>query len=305
MSTVLVTGATGFIGSAVLCCLADSRRDALHAVSRTGAPAGPGRAGCTWHAADLLQPGQAARLIATVRPTHLLHLAWTAEPGRYLTAPENFAWVRASLELLEAFQAAGGRRAVLAGSCIEYDWSAGRCVEERTPLSYASPYAACKNAMRELLAAMAARHGFSWGWGRVFLLYGPREPERKLVASVIGSLLAGQPAQCSEGSQQRDFLHVADVATAFVTLLRAEYDGIVNIGSGCAVSVRELVTTLGRLTGREDLLRFAPPPATPEAPLVVADTARLRDTLGWRPRFTLAEGLADAVRWWQSQRQSA
>ena len=305
MSDVLVTGASGFIGTHVLARLGQGG-DTVHAVSRSGAPpAGVEAKGCHWHACDLLQPAAAAELLRAVRPTHLLHLAWYAVPGRYLTAPENFAWARASLELLEAFQAVGGRRAVVAGSCVEYDWSHGLCSEEDTPRSYAQPYPACKNALRELLAAFAISTGMGWAWGRVFFLYGPHEPPGKLVASVINSLLAGEPAQCTEGSQRRDFLHVQDVADALVALLRSDFDGVVNIASGTAVSVKDLVTTIGRIMGRPELIHIGARAAPPEPPLVVADTARLNRIIGWRPQLGLEQGLADAVDWWRTQRQSA
>ncbi len=69
-------------------------------------------------------------LLARVAPSHLLHFAWIATPGMYWHSAENFRWLGASQHLLRRFRARGGMRAVMAGSCVEYDWSkVGVCIE--------------------------------------------------------------------------------------------------------------------------------------------------------------------------------
>lgn len=132
--------------------------------------------------------------------------------------------------------------------------------------------------------------------GRVFFLYGPHEKPGRLVSEVAAGLLAGRPVPCTDGAQRRDFLHVADVASAFVALLDSAVEGPVNIGSGEAVSVRSVVAELAPLAGRPDLPRLGALPSRPDdPPLIVADIARLRDEVGWRPRVSLLEGLADTL----------
>ena len=151
--------------------------------------------------------------MAEVEPTHLLHLAWNAEPGRYWTTPENLAWVQASLALYRAFAAGGGRRAVFAGTCAEYDWSrAAVCREDETPLAPATLYGAAKQGLGSTLCAHGAEHGPSTAWGRVFFLYGPREHPQRLVPAVVRGLLARERVAVTHGRQVRDFMHVADVA---------------------------------------------------------------------------------------------
>src|SRR5262245_60125142 len=163
MKRVLVTGASGFIGRAVLPELA-ARDYEIHAVSRSRSI--PEAERTTWHAADLLAPGQAARLIETVRPTHLVHLAWVTEHGAYWTSPENLDWVQASLQLVRAFAANGGARAVLAGTCAEYDWRFGFCREGVTPLAPQTLYGVCKHALASVVEAFAAAQGLSAAWCR-------------------------------------------------------------------------------------------------------------------------------------------
>jgi nucleoside-diphosphate-sugar epimerase len=296
---VLVTGASGFIGWHCLMPLRE-RGFEVHAVARTlPADAQPD---VTWHRADLLEAGVAADIVERVRPTHLLHLAWFVTPGKVIASPLNYGWVAVSVDLLEAFVAAGGARAVMSGSAYEYDWAEGTCVEGTTPLVPDTVYGSCKAALYLLATSIARESDLSLAWVRPFFLYGPREHPDRLVASVARALLDGEPASTSHGRQRRDYLHVQDVADATVAVLDSTLVGPVNIGSGRAVELREIVTRIGALVGRPDLLRVGAIPARPnDVPLVVADTRRLSTELGWRPRFDLAAGLEATVAWWQAR----
>jgi nucleoside-diphosphate-sugar epimerase len=297
---VLITGATGFVGRHCLERLA-GRAGEVHALVRPGTA--PEHAGATFHEVNLLDVARVTEVVAGLNPSHLLHLAWVTEPGAFWTSAENVRWVEASLGLLRAFADAGGRRVVVAGTCAEYDWSgAGVCREGETPLRPASLYGVCKNALRELTEGLAGTRGLAVAWGRLFFLYGSHEHPRRLVASVARALLAGQPAPCSQGTQRRDFLSVTDAADAFVALLASDVRGAVNIASGEAVAVAEVVRRLGEITGRPDLLRPGAVPTGPnEPPLLAADVARLRWEVGWAPRSSLDQGLAQAVAWWKTR----
>ena len=293
MSRILLTGATGFIGRQAAPLLIE-RGYEVHAVSRSG---GPELDGIHSHAADLLESGIPETLVAEVGPTHLLHLAWYAEPGEFWDSVENLRWTAASLELLGAFAASGGRRFVGAGTCAEYDWSvAGRCVEGRTPLRPATLYGACKDAMRRVVEATSRERRLSAAWGRVFFPYGPGEHSDRLVPSTALRVLQGEPAPCTEGSQVRDFLHVADAAAALVELLDSEVVGPVNVGSGEPVSVRELVGMIGDAAGRPELIELGALPSRPGEPAeLLADTGRLRREVGWAPFYSLRDGIRDTV----------
>lgn len=295
MTRVLVTGAGGFIGRHALPVLLE-RGHQVDAVSRTVPPTATD--GVRWHGCDLLDAAQADALLEAVRPTHLLHFAWYATPPDYWTSPENLAWVEAGVHLLRRFAALGGERAVLAGTCAEYDLTHGYCSEQLTPLRPGSVYGASKHALQ----TVTANAGISTAWGRIFFLYGPAEHPSRLVASVVRALLAGRPAPCSHGRQVRDFLHARDVASAFVALLDSQVVGPVNIASGVPVTIATVASTIGELIGRPDLVRLGAREAAPgEPPVVLADVRRLQEEVGWAARFSLASGLADTIDWWRAQ----
>ena len=300
MTRVLVTGASGFIGRNAVAPLVE-RGFEVHGVGRRRSADLPGEV--VWHEADLLTAEDRAAVVGKVQASHLLHLAWYSEPGRFWAAPENLGWVGATVELLQAFAAAGGRRAVLAGTCAEYDWEvAGRCVENETPLRPVTLYGICKDATRRVCEGLADGPELDVAWGRIFFLYGPGEHPDRLVASVARALVRGDRAPTSEGRQIRDFMHVADVAAAFAAITASDVTGSVNVGSGTGVAVRDLARAIATAAGGEDRLDLGAMPPRPGEPAeLVADVNRLRDEVGYLPAITLSAGVADTVGWWRTQ----
>lgn len=300
MKRVLLTGATGFIGRHALPLLIE-RGYEVHATTHA-LPVGGEQNAALWHQVDFMDPVAVAGLVGTIKPSHLLHFAWYAEPGKYWASEQNFRWVQASMHLLEAFGNNGGKRVVMAGTCAEYDWGYGRCIENQTPIRPSSIYGACKVAMQHLLEAYGRRFAMSTAWGRIFHLYGPHEHRARLVPSVILPLLSGQTAPCSSGEQQRDFLHVKDVASAFAALLNSDVMGPVNIGSGQPVAVRDVVERIAAQIGRPALVRLGDQQSRPdESPLLVADVSRLTNEVKWAPFYNLDAGLASTIAWWREQ----
>ena len=297
MRRVLLTGAGGYVGRSTIDELI-ARDFEVHAVSRRVRQTCGNTERLIWHEADLLDTAATGTLLARIAATHLVHLAWITEPGIYRQSPENAQWQRAGVELLNGFAEHGGTRAVLAGTCAEYDWTDGYCSEETTPLRAQSAYASAKLAFRE-----AARStDLSIAWARVFFSFGPYEHPRRLVPSVVAALLAGRRAACSDGEQLRDFIYVRDLASAIAAVLDSEFRGDINTASGTALTIKELVLEIAGRLGAEDRVDFgALARQDGEPPRISADVSRLRDSVGWTPRYSLGAALDETIAWWRQQ----
>jgi nucleoside-diphosphate-sugar epimerase len=296
MTRILVTGARGFIGRHCLHALL-SKNFEVHAVtSQKVAPS----SSAIWHTVNLLEANEIKHLVERVAPTHLLHLAWVTEPGKYWTASENFEWVQASLTLIRKFSECGGQRVVVAGSCAEYDWGNELCCEENTPLKPITVYGTCKHAGHLLMRSFADQAGLSFAWGRIFHLYGPEEAPVRLVAATIRALLNNQPARCTHGRQVRDFLHVEDVASAFSNILESSVTGPINIGSGQSTTIKDLVNMIGEKLHKKELLTLgALQASTSDPPILLPQTTRLYEEVGWKPQYDLESGLTHTINWWR------
>jgi nucleoside-diphosphate-sugar epimerase len=312
---VLVTGAGGFIGRWSVPALLRLGYEVHAVLSGTTSRDVPEQLdGAKIHFADLLNDAHLDALVREVKPSHLLHFAWIATPGLYWNSAENFRWLATSERLMRAFHAHGGSRAMMAGSCAEYDWSRVEvCDELSSPLAdtktaapgdaavsddaavssdaiasndavapndagasndAVSRYAACKIALQRMLGEFGRREHLSTAWGRIFFQFGPHEHPDRLVPSVICNLLLNREAPCSHGLQIRSFLHVADVGEAFAAVLDSELEGPVNMGSDERVALADLVGRIARQIGRPDLLRLGARPAPPREPSLLVPEIR-------------------------------
>jgi nucleoside-diphosphate-sugar epimerase len=283
LSTVLLTGASGFLGAHMLRGLLASDAD-VHAASRTARSI----AGVTWHAADLRDPHAAAELVRAIAPTHILHNAWDVTPGRFWTDPHNADWASAGIALVEA-AATAGARLVGVGTCAEYEWTEREPVldEARTPIRPATLYGQSKARVWEA----AARHP-NTAWGRVFLPYGPGDSPARLLPSVLAALRADRPIDLSSGVHERDFVYAADIADFFVRLLFSPQTGAFNVGTGTPLSVRAAVQQVAaRLGASPALLRFGGRPDNGEPQRLVADM-RKSQAIWAEPPKSFAAGLS-------------
>ena len=294
---ILLTGASGFVGRHAIAPLLAAGYE-VHAVTRCP-PEAP-NAQVYWHQADLLLPGTAQAVLQAVKPTHLMHLAWDVEPGAFWTSPKNLHWVSASVALIEAAAIAGVTRIVMAGSSAEYDWHSGICCEASTPLRPATLYGTAKHALQMIASAYLQARGVSLAWGRMFFLYGPGEDSRRLVPTVIQNLLAKKKTPVTRGDQIRDFLHVQDVAEAFVALLKSGLEGPVNIASGDPVEVKALISLIGAQLNGDEFIEWGSLPMPANDPQELrADVCRLKKEVGWRPRYDLETGISETIQEWR------
>jgi nucleoside-diphosphate-sugar epimerase len=302
---VFLTGASGFIGSHVARALVMAGHDVgILAVANDDLWRLQDVVGrlSVWRG-DLAEMPALRPTLGAWQPEVCIHLAWHAEPGKYLHSPENLKSLAASLILLQELAQMGCRQVVAAGTCAEYDTDRGY-LREDGPIHPTTLYATAKLAFGLLGKQMAAAAGMQFAWARIFYLYGPGEDRRRVIPALICSLLGGQSFPATQGEQVRDYVHVEDVSAAFLTLVDRHADGVFNIASGAPVTIRQLLETVGELVGRTQLIQFGALSCRDWEPkFICGDNQRLCG-LGWSPRYALRDGLRQTLDWWQSHLQS-
>ena len=182
--------------------------------SRGRARAAPTSRGVTWHEVDLLELGAPRARPRQVRDRDPASRMVCRAPGSFWSAPENERWVDASLRLLRAFGEAGGRRAVLAGTCAEYAWWRTGPAERSTPLDPATLYGACKHGLTSAAAAICPAGSVSRSHGGACSSSTARARTRagSSPSIVRAACSPAKQVPMTDGLQRRDFLHVRDVA---------------------------------------------------------------------------------------------
>ncbi len=232
-----------------------------------------------------------------------VHTAWITTPGVYLESPENLRFRDASAVFLRKAQALGINHIVALGTCIEYRISNAPLSEATTRIEPATTYARCKNDLRVTLEADAQARGVTFCWGRVFYPYGPREHPSRLCSSIITKLSRDEKILLRTPGSTKDYVYIADLADAILTLVEKKFSGPINLGTGVGVTVRDIAQTLAELMGKSGLVEEAHPPEVDPLGFVVADASRLRQ-LGWRATNDLRAGLEKLLRFRQQAQAS-
>jgi len=247
---VLITGATGLIGSWVVRHWTDADPP-LHVVRRSDV--------------DLLAPGAAADLVRRTRPAAVVHLAWVASgtPG-YRGSPDNDRWLTTSLDLHDVCRQL---RVPL--------WATGTVVD--TDPDPADAYTASKVALRRQLDPAIADGAI--GWLRPAYVFDERVGRPAVVAAALAARSDGDTVTLQTPDAAHDFVHASDVGAAVVAAVRNGRTGYLPVGSGRVRRVADLVSALGVSWRRG---ADAPAVSHAEAPV---DVGWLHD-LGWHPTTT-------------------
>jgi UDP-glucose 4-epimerase len=298
--SVLVTGASGFIGSH-LCHRLISCGAIVHAVSRE--PQRSESEYLQWRQVNFMDIASLRQVCGSVRPKIVFHLASHVQGARQvgLVLPTFYGNLASTVHLLTVLSEIGCDRVVLA--CSQ---------EEPVTIDSAafarSPYAAAKWASSIYGRMFYELFQLPVVMPRVFMVYGPNQKDRqKLVPFVITHLLRGEVPKLGSGRRRADWIYVDDVVEG---LLRAAISpGIegsaFDLGTGSLVSVREIVEHISEIVSSNVQPEFGALPDRPFEQERSADTAFLFETLGYRPSTSLKCGLEATVAWYRQELKSS
>lgn len=303
-STVLVTGGSGFIGSALV-----RRLQALGARVRVADLAPPPLPGPpSDYAAPESVLGDLCRVevlerAVTAEIDAVFHLAAMTSVLESKSRPAEVFQTNVAMtsSLLERCRVLGvghfvlaSTNAVIGGGLSELGpEGVSRAINELAPLRPLTPYGATKAAGEMLACAYAASYAMTTCSVRFTNVYGPGMANKdSFVPRLMRAALAGSMVHVyGQGRQVRDYLHVSDAVEALVLAWQTSISGSLTVGSGVSTSVLELADAARMATGRPIETDHVEPPAG-EMPAVVVDIARAR-SLGFEPKVSLAEGLVD------------
>ena len=295
METVMITGGSGFLGSAITERLLQRGKYDIVVVSSRHGPDRRSAAGVRWEQADLFDGDAAEALMDRVRPDILCHFAWRLGEKGFHSSEENLRCLESGFRLVRRFT---GRRIVYAGTGSEYG------VMDGSGQRIWSLYGASKLMFETLAREHCRKNGVSFAAGRFFAVYGPGDMKTSsALPDAIRALFRREPFCCQSPENMWDYVYIDDAAEAMARLIGSDVEGVLDIGTGRPISMREVFTRIAENTGNQDCLTFnAHPPAGSK---VVADVTRLRDELHYTCQTPFAEGIAKTVAWWRERENAS
>lgn len=305
MKKILITGAAGFVGSHLTRRLVkEGYRVGI--IERKEAD--------FWRIGDLADKiyacevdlrdfGRLREAVREFKPEAVVHLVvYYAVQHR----PEELSLmlgtnVIATMNMLEAAREFGACLFINTSTCFVYG-ETDTPLNENAPLAPINLYALTKVQAEQACAFYASKYGLQTVTCRIFPPYGSDDHERRMIPSVIRSFLKGEPLLLTTGKQQWDFTYIGDVVEAYVRLLHVQEFStaheIFNIGTGTAVSVRDVVLRIKELIGSDRELEWGTVPHRKnEVWHIQADNTKARTLLKWQPTVAvLGDGLARVIK---------
>ena len=324
MSSILVTGGAGYIGSHIVRRLRDDGRSVVvlddlsegHRAAVGDAPLVVG---------DFADPELFDRTVATHAVDRVIHMAAWCQVGESVEQPARYYDnnVRKSLDLLDGVRRNGIRGFVFSSTAAVYGEPDSVPIDEDHPKRPTNPYGETKRVVERALAAYADAYDMPYVALRYFNAAGAHpsgelgedhDPEPHLIPIVLRAARdGGAPVKMfgadwptPDGTCVRDYVHVVDLADAHVRALDAIDRGEVradafNLGNGAGFSVREVVDVVRRVTGRP-VEAVAAPRRPGDPATLVASAARARERLGWTPRYPDLETIVETAWRWHRTR---
>ena len=305
---VLVTGATGFLGSHLTRRLLDEGAQ-VHALTSTVSSVYPQRLlavrdEVTLHEGSLTDRSAMDAVASDVRPRLVFHLGAYTHVGKSWQRVDECVQVnvQGTVNLLQALAPYGFDKFVYAGTSEIYG-DVDVPFREDGPVNPISPYSVSKYAGERYCRMFHQGKGWPLVMVRPFNAYGPAQSPDRIIPEIIVRALRGQRLAMTQGRQTREFNYATDIAAGFLSAaLKGEPGRLYNIGCGNEVSMADLASTILRLMGDPIVAELGVLPDRPtEIWRMHSDATRARTELGWAPEVSLEDGLRRTIDWYTAE----
>lgn len=325
MTTILVTGGAGYIGSHACKALAAAGYkpvvyDNLVYGHEWAVCWGPLEIG------NIADRDRLAEVFEQYQPEAVIHFAAYAYVGESVQDPLKYYSnnVLGSLSLLHTMRQFGVNKLVFSSTCATYGVPQTERLDEAHPQQPINPYGCSKLMVEQILEDFGQAHGLRYVALRYFNAAGAdpegkigevHEPETHLIPLVLQAALGlrsqitvyGDDYDTGDGTCIRDYIHVNDLVDAHVLALEALQAGdgsaVYNLGNGQGYSVNDIIDTARRVSGQHIEVEVGPR-RVGDPPVLVATAEKARLELGWRPRYNLIEDIIESAwKWTQKYHQ--
>lgn len=301
---ILITGGAGFIGTHIAKLLLDQGHEVLIFDNLSRSDTKYLDPKVLFIRGDIKDSALLEKCLKNI--DWVIHLAQFLDVEESVREPELYFQnnVLGTLNLLECMKKAGVGKIVFSSSACVYGDPKKLPLAEDTILAPANPYGACKVAVEALLSAYYKQYGFDVVVLRYFNPYGPKEshiPETHAIPKFIkAALLKKQLPLYWKGNQIRDFIYIEDLAKAHTAVFKLKGYQVFNIGTEKGVKINDIVNKLSDILGYKlEIEDLGERPG--DVPANFASSAKFKKATGWKPKYTLRQGLEKTIDWFKEK----
>ena len=314
---ILVVGGAGYIGSVCAELLLNEGHDVAIFDNLTEGHRAAVDPRATFIEDDLSDRQSIGAAISTVRPDAVMHFAANALVGESMENPSKYFRnnVGNGLNLLDAMVESRVARLVFSSTCAIFGPPDRLPIDETLPTQPINPYGESKLAFEKILRWYDQIHGLKFIALRYFNAAGASEKfgedhrvETHLIPNVLQVALGQKPEvaifgtdyETPDGTCIRDYIHILDLARAHILALGSKKSDFYNLGTGGGSSVREVIDTAGKVTGRK--INVVEKPRRPgDPPRLIASSEKIQRELGWKPQFQSLDAIIESAWKWHQK----
>ncbi|WP_304332606.1 NAD(P)-dependent oxidoreductase [Brachyspira innocens] len=225
-----------------------------------------------------------------IKPVYLIHLAWDLKD---LDSNYHFNLLSSSINILNSFHKNGGKKAIYIGSCFEYKFKE-LPLKESDELDFKTVYAKCKNYLREISEFYCNKNNINFCWARVFYVYGKNENPKRIFPYIVKNLLEDKKVIINHSQLKKDYMFAGDVAKAIAMITNSSFNGIINICSGKALSLKDFALLIAKKINKEHLLELKEL-KTNEPDMIIGDNSKLINDIGFNSYSDINDVLEELI----------